>query len=521
MDATRLLLACWWVALAASARAQQAELVVLLDLDRDPATGCAHATAEGVVTGAELRLRTQVDAGLAQVVSATRAACANAETDEFAPELPLAGLVGAPWAVVPGDGTSGSTLIETYLPLGALQGSTLAHASVALDAAAGADALLTTSGAGGGEPIALALGASAVPALAGFALALLAAALAAALALASSRAARRAALAAALCASVALPFSVRAGLGDGVLRAWSASERVATDPSGDAPEGADILAAFAHTDEEAGVLLIRVDALLGPAQCLAWPTVDPGSGYPCNQEPPPDPGPFASRVALTFDDGPNLATTPSIVATLRAESVPATFFMMGEALATPAARALALEIHADPLFEVANHSFSHPSFPTLTAAQMRAQIASTNDALQLALGDCFYPRFFRLPFGASNCTAAGVIREYGLSLVGVHADSLDWCYALGGGFCPPSAVPGLAAQYRNDMVAWVRAKLAETGGGIVLMHDIHANTAAQLPGLIAALRADGASFVPLDDASAFPLVNAAVNPPEPPACCPF
>jgi len=53
----------------------------------------------------------------------------------------------------------------------------------------------------------------------------------------------------------------------------------------------------------------------------------------------------------------------------------------------------------------------------------------------------------------------------------------------------------------------------------VLMHDVQPNTAQQLPALITALRNAGATFVRLDDASVFPFINAAVNPPEPPACC--
>lgn len=519
--ARAVLLALALFALVARARAESVELVVLFDLDRNPDSGCAYETHEGVVRGIERSLRSVVDLDASQVTSATHAECANPVTHVFGAEIAVSGFATAPWDVVPGDGTSGSTLIESYLPLSSVPGASLVHAYVALTGAAGGDALLSTTGAAGGEAIALWLGASPVPALAGWALAPLALALLCVLLLAARGTLPAwGALALAVVAALALPWLARAGLGDGALRGWESSERVALDPRADAPDSADLLAAFAHVDEAQDVLVLRVDALLGPALCLAWPGVDPGSGYSCSQEPPPDPGPFANRVALTFDDGPNLDTTPSIVATLRAESVPATFFMQGLRLESAAARALALEIHDDPLFEIANHSYTHPFFTAISVAQMRTEIAATNDALRLALGDpCFFPRFFRIPYSASNCAAAGVVREHGLSMVGMHTDSLDWCYAAGGGFCPPALVSGLASEFRSDMVAWVQFKLQQTDGGIVLMHDIHANTAAQLPGLIAALRADGATFVRLDDASLFPLLNAAVNPPEAPACC--
>jgi peptidoglycan/xylan/chitin deacetylase (PgdA/CDA1 family) len=71
------------------------------------------------------------------------------------------------------------------------------------------------------------------------------------------------------------------------------------------------------------------------------------------------------------------------------------------------------------------------------------------------------------------------------------------------------------------MVGWTLNRLQLYGGGIAILHDTQTNTMAQLPALIAALRGAGATFVRLDDDSVFPLINAAANPPEPPACCDF
>jgi len=498
------------LALAGAARADQAVLAVRLDLDRNPGTGCPSATAEGTVPGVELLLRTVVDLDTRQVVSVTHSRCADPQTGEFGVETPVGEGPAPPWNVVDGDGTAGSTLIETHLPLTAVPGVTTAHAYVDLVAPSGGDALLSSTGSGAGSPIEIAIGSIAVPAIPNQARSLLALVLAAAAALALRLRSR---------AGMAL---VLASLGDGSLRDWSPYERVAIDLQGDAPQEADIAAAFAGVDPDAGLLVIRVDAFLGPAICLDWPTLDPGSGYSCAQEPPPDAGPFGLRVALTFDDGPNLATTPSIVETLRSEGVPATFFMVGYKLETPETRALALEIHADPLFEVANHSYSHARFTTLTVEQMQSEIAVTNQNLRIALGDaCHHPRFFRIPYSASSCASAGVVREYGLSMVGFHVDTLDWCYAIGSGTCSPAYVSWLPPQYQSDMVGWTLTRLALYGGGVAILHDSQANTAAQLPALIAALRGAGVTFVPLGDASVFPLINAAVNPPEPPACCEF
>jgi hypothetical protein len=51
------------------------------------------------------------------------------------------------------------------------------------------------------------------------------------------------------------------------------------------------------------------------------------------------------------------------------------------------------------------------------------------------------------------------------------------------------------------------------------MHDIQANTLAELPAVITAFQNAGATFVGLDNLTLFPIINANVNPPEPPACC--
>jgi peptidoglycan/xylan/chitin deacetylase (PgdA/CDA1 family) len=399
----------------------------------------------------------------------------------------------------------------------------VAHAYFTLSSPVGSDALLSATGTMGGAAVPIVLRSPPVPVLPGWGRAqLVLVVLGVAVLAARNRLRMRGVLALCLIAGAASPTLVRAALGDGTLRSWSAVELVAVDPPGDAPEGADILAAFAFVDENQGLLFVRVDAFFGPAICLDWPTVDPGTGYSCNQEPPPDAGPFGNRVALTFDDGPNLATTPTIVDTLRNEGVPATFFMVGNRLETSAARALALEIHQDPLFEIANHSYSHPRFTTLSIDQARSQVGTTNGLLQLAVGDaCHYPSFFRIPYSASNCMSAGVVREYGLSMVGFHVDTLDWCYAAGNGYCSPANASYLPTQYRNDMVGWTLTRLALYGGGVVIMHDSQANTMAQLPALIAALRGAGVTFVRLDDSTVFPLINAAVNPPEAPACCEF
>ncbi len=112
-----------------------------------------------------------------------------------------------------------------------------------------------------------------------------------------------------------------------------------------------------------------------------------------------------------------------------------------------------------------------------------------------------------------------VVRERGYAVAGVNIDPVDWCYADGAGYCPPARAPGVPDIYRNDMPGYAVQRLLAKGGGIMLMHDIHPNTVAELPAVISAMRAAGATFVHLQNATLFPILNGNVNPPEPPACC--
>lgn len=501
--------------------AEIATIDVLFDLDQDSGTGCSVVTSEGPAPGIELRLRSLVDTDTDAVTSVSSASCIDAVADTFGSETPLPVGPFPSWSTVPGEGASGSTLVETHLPLEVSNSSGLARVFVSVSSPSGADALLSVDG-GGGAPILLTLAPAVVPAL-GTGVATVLVFLLGALGLIAIRgeqARRGVAVGLLLLAATFGPMAVRAGLGDGVLRIWAAEEEVASDLAGDAPVGIDLLNLFASVNTVHDRLWLRMDLFFDPAICLDWGTVSAGSGYSCVQQPPPDQGPFGLAVAMTFDDGPNLVTTPSILATLRAENIPATFFVVGRKLETAAEQALALEIHQDPLFRISNHTYDHPRFTTIPIEDARAQVESTSQLIRAAIGDeCYFPRYFRFPFGASDCPNMEMIREHGLGVAGVNIDPKDWCYASGGGTCEPSTIPTFPEEYRDDMVGYAVHRLLASQGGIMLMHDVHQNTADELPAVISAFRAAGATFVDLEDTALFQVLNENVQAPEPPACC--
>jgi peptidoglycan/xylan/chitin deacetylase (PgdA/CDA1 family) len=213
----------------------------------------------------------------------------------------------------------------------------------------------------------------------------------------------------------------------------------------------------------------------------------------------PDSNTFDNRIALTFDDGPSIVHTPKVLAVLRKHRVPATFFVVGGRIRSRRARKLLREIVAAPAFLVANHSHSHPDMTKVRRARAAREIDRTNAALARAGAR---PSYFRFPYGQANCARAKMVRARGLTIVGWHIDSADWCFASGQGPCRRRR-----EQHRTGFVERVRAQAHARGGGIVLLHDIHAQTAKQLELLIQTLRADGFTFTNIDDADAFPRLN--------------
>ncbi|MDQ3032078.1 MAG: polysaccharide deacetylase family protein [Myxococcota bacterium] len=222
------------------------------------------------------------------------------------------------------------------------------------------------------------------------------------------------------------------------------------------------------------------------------------------------------RVALTFDDGPFHATTPAVLDALRAEDVPATFFVLGRQLENPRHREILREISADPLFTVANHSYTHRDMVMLDDAELEAEISDTNEAIREALGDpCYFPRYFRFPYGGAECRETRIAETLGMSVVGFDIDPVDWCFDEDG-HCDPARVSWLPAEHVATLIGYLLQRLEEEDGGIVLLHDPMPYTAAILPELLVAVRDAGYTFVRLDE---LPETSAAAMPPEAPMCC--
>jgi peptidoglycan-N-acetylglucosamine deacetylase len=227
--------------------------------------------------------------------------------------------------------------------------------------------------------------------------------------------------------------------------------------------------------------------------------------WDCSGMDPADPAPLGGNVILTFDDGPDPVDTPVILDILRGHGIPATFFVLGENLADPAAWSIAEDIVADPLFDLANHSWDHLDLADADTATVEAEIDDTTDLIE-TFG--VTPTFFRFPYGDSTCGTHDLVTDRGLLVTGWHIDTADWCYAAGGGICTNADYWRVPEEYEADMLGLSLEQIHRFDGGVVLFHDIHQFTANALEEFVTTLLDEGYRFTALTDTSVLPNLNA-------------
>jgi peptidoglycan/xylan/chitin deacetylase (PgdA/CDA1 family) len=155
-----------------------------------------------------------------------------------------------------------------------------------------------------------------------------------------------------------------------------------------------------------------------------------------------------ARVALTFDDGPNPASTPHFIETLARHRVRATFFLLGcMAIASPAlCRSIVGAGH-----EVAVHGWTHRNLLLRGPLATYRDLARTRALLAELTGEV--PRYFRPPYGVFTTPALLAARYLGLTPVLWTCWGRDWTPATTPGTIANTLLPGL------------------TGGATVLLHD--------------------------------------------------
>jgi peptidoglycan/xylan/chitin deacetylase (PgdA/CDA1 family) len=185
------------------------------------------------------------------------------------------------------------------------------------------------------------------------------------------------------------------------------------------------------------------------------------------------------EVVITFDDGPLPPHTEKILEALAAQCVKATYFMVGKmAAAYPeSVRKVAAAGHT-----VGTHSWSHPLwFHRMPLPKAEDEIERGITAVQAALGDEYkLAPFFRYPGLLHRTDSEAYLAQRGIMVWSVDFHGDDWFHRISPTQIVQRVMNRLAANHNR---------------GVLLLHDIHARTAAALPSLLVQLKEQGYKVV--------------------------
>jgi len=189
------------------------------------------------------------------------------------------------------------------------------------------------------------------------------------------------------------------------------------------------------------------------------------------------------EVILTFDDGPG-ALTEEVSAAMKEGNAPSIFFVLGRNIAGETGKAR-IKAEAADGHSVAVHGYNHAAagdkpFTAMSTEEARRQMGGVKGTIWETTGAPV--KFFRPPYGiitVEQLKAAD--SELGLIPVGWTIDTLDWSTK------DPDAL-------FNKTVSMIQQR----GKGIVLMHDIHAQSRTASKRLVKWLAENGYKVVSPD-----------------------
>jgi peptidoglycan/xylan/chitin deacetylase (PgdA/CDA1 family) len=152
-------------------------------------------------------------------------------------------------------------------------------------------------------------------------------------------------------------------------------------------------------------------------------------------------------VALTFDDGPDPATTPRLLKVLKRHGIKAAFFPIGTKV----------NAHPEIIKQIdqqdhilGNHTFKHAWWTNfMMGGALEREIGKTQGAIEAAIGKV--PAYFRPPMGLTNPHLKRGLRKHGLSVIGWDVRAYDT------GTSSKKVVKRVLKKIRN--------------GSIILLHD--------------------------------------------------
>lgn len=181
--------------------------------------------------------------------------------------------------------------------------------------------------------------------------------------------------------------------------------------------------------------------------------------------PPPTPVPKDKAVALTFDDGPSRDNDGKIIETLQANGAHATFFVLGNRARVDGD---IMQMITGAGCEIASHSWDHPKLSKIKWKKVKSQLKRTDDIVAKLLNG-YQITLLRPPYGSISTTMRKKIDK---PMILWSLDTLDW-------------------KTRNAKKIFNCVKKEVKDGDIILMHDIHPETAEAVTKIVPWLSEQG------------------------------
>lgn len=226
------------------------------------------------------------------------------------------------------------------------------------------------------------------------------------------------------------------------------------------------------------------------------------------------------KIALTFDDGPDVNLTPKLLDTLKAYDVKATFFILTQRMnaeTLPIIKRMIAEGH-----NVASHHHDHISSDSKTEAVYRdgltKSILATAGIIEEENSE-HKEIYYRFPYGAYGSKKLAyhhmnVMKDVSKTLFGDNCinfvfwdiDTADWLESI----TPAEIAQGLMShifggtaydfEFKNGKYIKTKYTISKPiGGGVSLMHDVHARSVAAVPLILEKFKERGVEVVPLQD----------------------
>ena len=185
--------------------------------------------------------------------------------------------------------------------------------------------------------------------------------------------------------------------------------------------------------------------------------------------------PNRKEIALTFDDGPHVNSTPKLLETLKQYHVKATFFIVGSRAAEhpELVEEEALAGHC-----LANHTYHHDRLTKVPNAAVPSEITTCTDLIKKITGQTTH--YFRPPGGTFDRKVTDIAQSLGYLTILWTVNTGDF-------------------ETQDSNLIAQRALRHIENGSIILFHDRGMPTILALQQIIPELKNQGYRFVTIDE----------------------